>query len=200
MAEELTPADVELFTSGRLVASDQEVVRMLSAALAIARREAGWHVSPVVEDDVVVLDGPGSRILTLPTRKLVELTSVVEDGVAWDPADLRWSAGGPPGITERPVAVRKRSGAFWSGEYQAIEVTMTHGFTAAEAADWRQAVLSLVDQVASITGRDEASLVSKKVDDVTYNWGNPYSAAAEGVLYSVKSILCHYELPRLEFL
>lgn len=199
---ELTADDVERFTNSRLLADDEEVQRMLKAALVLARREAGWHVSPVVEDFDVVLDGPDSRILTLPTRKLVTLTSIVEDGTTLDLADLRWSVGGPPGILERPVSVRKKSGGFWSADYQAIEVTMDHGYTEDEAADWRQAVLTLVDQMGSLVGvgRGESDLVTKKVDDVTYSWGNPYSATAEGVLFSVKNILCDYTLPRLEFL
>ena len=50
-----------------------------------------------------------------------------------------------------------------------------------------------------VAGRGDADLVSKKVDDVTYTWGNPY-AMAEGVLYSVQPILDSYLLPRLEFL
>jgi hypothetical protein len=199
---ELTTDDVEQFTAGRMLADDPEVERMLAAALVTARREVGWHVSPVIEDDELILDGPGSRILTLPTRKLVELTTVVEDGTSLNIDDLNWSAGGPPGILERPISVRKRSGGWWSGDYQGVAVTMDHGYTEEEAADWRQAVLTLVDQMGSLVGvgRGESDLVSKKVDDVTYTWGNPYSAMAEGVLYSVKSILCDYELPRLEFL
>lgn len=197
---EITTDDVEQFTSGRLLADDPEVERMLTAALVIARRYVGWSVSPVVEDFTVTLDGPASRILTLPTRKLVTLTSISEDGTALDLSTLQWSAGGPPGILERPVSVRKKSRGFWSPDYSAIEVVMDHGYTVAEAPDWRQAILTIVDQMGSLVGagRGDADLVSKKVDDVTYTWGNPY-AMAEGVLYSVQPILDSYRLPRLEF-
>lgn len=75
---ELSPDDVQDFTSGRLSSSDPEVARMLEAALVAARRYCGWVVTPVVTDDAITLDGPGSRILVLPTRKLVTLTSVSE--------------------------------------------------------------------------------------------------------------------------
>jgi len=199
---ELTTSDVEQFTAGRLLANDPEVARLLDAALVIARRECGWHVSPVRYDDEVTIDGPGSRILLLPTRKLITLTSVTEDGTLLTLGDLTWSAGGPPGILERPAAIRKRSKLWWSEDYQAVVVVMDHGYTEEEAADWRQAILSMVDQMGSLalSGRGDADLVSKRVDDVTYTWGNPYAAMAESALFSVKNILDDYRLPRLEFL
>lgn len=173
---------------------------MLAAALTVARRQVGWHVSPVRLGEQFIIDGPDSRQLPLPTRKVVELTSVTERGTALNVADLEWPAGGPPGILERPIVVRKRSGGFWSGAYQAIEVTMDHGYTEAEAADWRQAILTLVDQMGSLSGRGETDLISKKVDDVTYTWGNAYTAMAQDVIYSVSSVLDNFMLPRLEFL
>lgn len=196
---ELVPADVELFTGGRLLASDPEVQRMLDAALAAARRECGWHVTPVRLADTVVIDGPCSRMLDLPTRKLLVLTSITEGGTLVSLDSLRVSAAGP---RDRPVMVRKRSGAYWSCEYSDIEVVMDHGFTEVEAVDWRRAVLGMVEQMGSMmtTGRSEADLVSKKVDDVTYTWGASYGAMAEESLTSVSSILCDYTLPSLEFL
>jgi hypothetical protein len=198
---ELTAADVDLYTGGRLLASDPEVQRTLNAALVIARREVGWYVSPVIEE-TVVLDGPGSRILNLPTRRLLTLTSVEEDGTALTLTDLTWAAGGPPGLLERPVSVRKRSRGWWSCDYQAIEVVMTHGYTEDEAADWRQAILQMVDQmsVVNTSGRGDADLVSKRVDDVTYSWSPSYTAAGEDALIGMRSILDDYRLPRLEFL
>jgi hypothetical protein len=199
---ELTADDVESFTGGRLTADDEEVQRMLAAALGAARRHCGWHVNPVVADDSVTLDGPGSRILNLPTRKLVDLTSLVEDGRVVPLDAIGWSAGGPPGALSRPISVRKKSGGWWKAYYQCITVVMTHGYTDDEAADWRYAVLSMVDQMGQlqVSGRGEGDLLSKKVDDVTYRWADPYAAAAESSLYSVNSLLCTYALPPLEFM
>ena len=178
---------------------------MLDAALVTARRHTGWHVSPVIEGDEVVIDGPDSRMLNLPTRKLVELTSVTENDVVVPLADLRWSAGGPPGLLERPATVRKRSSRFWTGHYQGVVVVMDHGYTEEEAADWRRAVLGMVDQMSLVpvtgsTGFSSAGLTSKRVDDVAYGWANPYSVMAEDVLFSVNSVLCDYKLPRVEFI
>lgn len=198
---ELTTDDVEQFTGGRLLADDVEVERMLKTALVIARRECGWHVSPVTQV-TLVLDGPDSRILSLPSRKVTSLTSVTEKGSALNVADLVWSAGGPPGLMDRPVSVRKKNRGWWSDEYQSITVVAVSGYTEVEAADWRQAVLSMVDQMAALgsTGRADSDLVSKKVDDVTYTYGSPYAAMAQESILGMSSIFDDYRLPRLEFM
>lgn len=199
---ELTVDDVESFTGGRLSASDPEVAKMLAAALGAARRHCGWHVSPVIVDDAVTIDGPGSRILNLPTRKLVEMTSITEGTVLVPLDKVRWSAGGPPSALSRPVSVRKNSSGWWSHLYQDIVVVMTHGYTEEEAADWRYAVLSMVDEMSTLqtSGRGEPDLLSKKVDDVTYRWADPYASAAESALYSQGSTFGDYALPVLEFM
>ena len=112
--------------------SQQDVAR------SAARRLCGWHVTPVREDHVLTLDGPGSPLLVLPTLRLVELTSVVENGVEFDvTTDLHWSQRG---------LVRKRSGARWSGDYGSIVVTMTHGFD--DAHDFDSAVASFAERSA----------------------------------------------------
>lgn len=198
---ELTPEDVEQFTGGRLLASDPEVERILDTALVIARRETGWNVSPVTRV-TLLLDGPDSRMLFLPTRKIVNLVSVTENGTSLNIADLTWSAGGPPGLLERSAVIRKRNRGRWSGDYQSIEVVMDSGYTEEEAPDWRQAILSMVDQIASLssTGRGSSDLVSKRVDDVTYTYGNPYAGMAQQAVFGMGSIFDDFRLPRLEYM
>lgn len=202
---ELSAVDVEDFTSGRLGSDDPEVERMVDAALVTARRYCGWAVTPVIVDDAVTLDGPGSRILTLPTRKLVTLTSISENGTPLSLSSLSVTPGGGPGATSRPAAVRKdtsgRSG-WWGDRYQSIDVVMTHGYSEAEAADWRYAVLSMVDEMAQVqmSGTSERDIVSKKVDDVTYHWADRYANAAESALYSCTRIFDGYRLPSVDFM
>lgn len=190
---ELTAADVEAYTKGRLQASDPEVQRMLNAALAAARGYCGWHVSPLKTGDVQALDGTGKPRLHLRTLKVVAVTAVTEDDVSIDPADVVVSK-------VVPGRLRKKNRSCWSCRDDAIEVTMNHGFTEAEAADWRQAILSMVDQmslmpVSGETGRSDADLVRKRVDDVEYQWSDgKYAALAEQVLFSVNSILDRYRI------
>lgn len=202
---ELSAADVEDFTSGRLSTSDPEVERMLEAALVTARRYCGWAVTPVIAYEELTLDGPGSRILQLPTLKLVELVSISENGVELSLDSVSVTPGGAPGINTRPAAVRKvarGSRSWWSSDYQSIGVVMSHGYTEVEASDWRYAVLSMVDEMGQIqkSGTSDLDLVSKKVDDVTYRWADRYSNAAEGALYSSISIFNGYRLAPVEFM
>lgn len=197
--DDLSVIDVEAFTKGRLEASDTRVDQMLRAALTVCRRAAGWHVSPVKENDELVLDGPDSRVLWLPTRKLVEVTELRENGFILTPDRFRASQG-----DRRPVALRKRSNTCWSGDYGAIEITMSHGYTREEAADWIEAVLSMVDQmslvpVQSMSGTSSLGLRSKQVDDVTYRWDS-YIQLAETVLFSVENTIGQFALPTMEFL
>ena len=195
---ELSVVDVQNFTSGRLSSTDPEVARMLETALVTARQYCGWAVTPVVVEDAVTLDGPSSRILTLPTRRLIELVSIAENGTPLLPASMQVTPGGMPGVLTRPAAVRKSSGGWWASNYQSIDVVMTHGYSETEAADWRYAVLSMVDEMSQIQMPGELDLVSKKVDDVTYRWAD-HSRAAESALYSSCSVFDSYRLAPVDF-
>lgn len=183
---ELTSADVEAFTRGRLSASDPVVEDILAAALVRARRYVGWAVSPVIEDDQVALDGPGDRRLFLPTTKIVEITSVAENGTVVDPTSYVVSA-------DIPRMLYRKNGR-WTHEYAGIDVTYTHGFTEDEAADWRRAILLMVDRMSreqQSGARSDDDLVRKKVDDVEYQWVD-WGDAASRAITSVESILDQY--------
>lgn len=174
---------------------------MLAAALSVARREVGWHVSPV-KTETMIIDGPGSRVLWLPTLKVVTKPTIIEDDVTLDVATYAPSAGNGPGLPRR-VALRKTSRGWWTDTYGGISVTMQHGFTEAEAADWRQMILSMVDQMSLVpvsggTGVSEFGLTGKRVDDVDYRY-NAYAAMAEEVIFSVCNILDDYRLPSVEY-
>lgn len=186
---ELTTADVTAFTKGRLTGGDAQ--RFLDAALAVARRECMWHVTPVRDQDTLTLDGPGKSLLSLPTRKLLALDELSENGVAADVTKLTWSETG---------SVRKASGYCWSGKYRSISVKMTHGFTETEAADWRNAVLSMVDAMSQMPipttgGRSDNELTRKKVGEVEYMWSDgKLLELAEKAMYSVSSVIDWYRL------
>lgn len=137
-------------------------------ARALARRYCGWHVSPVVTDEEITLDGPGHRLLALPTLALTALSSVVENGVELDLSTLTWSNTG---------LVAKRDGSPWTDQLAGITVTMSHGY--ASAIDFDQAV-SIIAQSTSSADRDDAAMIRKRIDDVEYQWsdaGGPLAAA-----------------------
>lgn len=133
----LNAVAVESFTNGRLDRDDEETQRQLDAALAAARRYCGWHVTPVVTDQTVTLDGPDAYVLVLPTLNMTNLTEVDEDGEELNLADLSWSARG---------LVAKKSGHWWSAAFRSITVTFSHGF--ATAADFDSVILSSIERGA----------------------------------------------------
>lgn len=193
---EIAITDLSAATRARFV-DDDAAQAALDAVLAAARRYCGWHVSPVKTGDVITLDGPGSSAVELPTRKLVTITSVVELGTTLDLTKVDSSTGG----RSSAVVLRKRSGGWWSCRYRSIVVTMTHGFTEAEAADWRHTIIDLVDDVSYVVAAgsgDTGPLIRKKVDDVEYQWGDITSTASQAV-YSAGSVLDGYRLPEVLF-
>lgn len=118
----------------------------LIAASASIRRYCGWHISPVITMHLE-LDGPGTRILMLPTLKLVKLTAVSElvswqsDPVAYDPAtQLEWSING---------TVRKRTATGWTTILRGVVVDLDHGFMQEETPDLTQLVLNMVARAIS---------------------------------------------------
>lgn len=157
---ELAPSDLPADVLARFE-DDAAAQVAIDTALVAARRYCGWPVSPVVTDDEVTVDGSGCQVQSLPTLNLVSVSEIDEDGTVHAAADLRVS---------RLGLVRKRSGARWTSAYGAVTVTMTHGFTEAEAADWRRAVINLVDDWSESSSRDGSDMKRKKVDDVEYEW------------------------------
>lgn len=157
MPEQLLPFDVEQYTRGRLSQTDPETTRLLDAALARARRYCGWHVSPVITE-TITLDGHGDRFLPLPTKRIGAVVGIDVDGVPIDLSEVQQHGS---------TLIRW----IWPCGYANIEVEFTHGFTAAEAVDFREAVLRMVDQSASIAA-EGGTLVSKTVDDVSYRWAS----------------------------
>lgn len=145
---ELTAAAVQRYTNERLDKDDPETARLLSAALATARRWCGWHVTPVKTGHVVKLDGRGGRMLRLPTFAVVTLTSAVEEGVTLDVNSLYVSDLG---------MLEKKSGASWSSRFGAITVTMDHGYP--EAPDFDSAVLSLINRESLAPAGGRAKVV-----------------------------------------
>lgn len=134
---ELDVAAVEQYTQGRLDRDDPRTADLLAEGLSTARRWCGWHVTPALAAVDVVMDGPGSRVLALPTLKLDTLDEISENGVVLDVAELEVS---PRGM------VMKRHGGLWTGRFGGITVSMTHGFP--DAPDFNAAVLSYINRMA----------------------------------------------------
>ena len=124
---------VDAFTGGRLDQDDAETERQLNAALAAARAYCGWHVTPILVDQEITLDGPGAPLLVLPTLNLTELSEVDEDGTELNLADLNWSVRG---------LIQKRDGHWWTQMFGAITVIFSHGYNS--LPDFESAIFSAI--------------------------------------------------------
>lgn len=163
-----TPQEVEAYTKGKLKAADLRVPAALAAVSRSIRRRAGWHIWPLVTAHTLVLDGPGGAVLSLPTLKLVTLTSIDDDGTVYPVEDLR--------ISRETGLIKKRSGAHWSTEYGAITVVMDHGEE--EVPDLANLALKLVSRgLASTMGatREQAGALS-------VNWSMTTQGVAAGIV------------------
>lgn len=123
----VTPAQLSESTQGRVLVTDPRVQILIDGATAAVRRHCGWHIAPSYAE-TLVLDGPGGRVLSLPTMHMTALTSVTEDAVAlvaYDLAtrtgDYEWSELG---------SVQMTSG-YWTERYRGLSVVFTHGYDAA---------------------------------------------------------------------
>ena len=139
----VTPADLSAATQGKVSAADPRVQPLLDGVTAAVRRFCGWHIAPSYTE-TLVLDGPGGRILTLPTLHLTELTSVTEDGVAltlYDPAtglgDFEWSELGNVNRVCGYWAARH----YWTERYRGLSVAIVHGYT--DAPDVAQIIVQV---------------------------------------------------------
>ncbi|POH63953.1 hypothetical protein C3B59_10440 [Cryobacterium zongtaii] len=180
MAALASAADLATYSKGAISASDPRAGDALEGATTAIRNYCGWHVTPV-ETSELVLDGPGGRLLSLPTKNLHGIASLVEDDAALvDNVDFRWSADGSV----------KRKHALWSDEFRIIEATISHGY--AEAADLKRVVLSVVArELSSPTGatREQAGAVS-----ISWALSAPGVSGGIALLQNERSILDFYRI------
>lgn len=109
----------------------------LRAVSQMIRRMCGWHIAPVLTE-AMTLDGPGGRVLQLPSIHVVDVVDVkfkdrLYDGTAhWagvDEFSYDWSTSG---LLERPHG--------WPRRYRAITAMVTHGFALDDVRDLRRLV------------------------------------------------------------
>jgi hypothetical protein len=104
----VVPADLQDFPGAPFS------IGRLTAAAEGLRREAGWHIAPVITETVVV-ESHGGCDLVLPTRKLLAVTAVAS----------RWLTSSVPDWEVYPNGTVYRRFGWPVGRF---EVTMTHGY------------------------------------------------------------------------
>lgn len=180
---DLTPTILETYTQGRLSGDDPYTKWVLEAAIDFVRHYCRWHVTPINTNEVVSLDGPGqwgglavgigglyyasgsylagvlhtnrsgNDTLYLPTKNLLGISSIIEDGVSLDLSTVQWSTrGAVVKMTNEPwTSNMSMSGGANAGQV-GLSVTFTHGFTETQAADWRRIVLGVADRMSMVRG------------------------------------------------
>lgn len=157
---ELTTTVVEQYTAGRLHRDDPETKRMLDAGLLAARRRCGWHVTPMITDTGVTIDGPGGVLLRLPTLQLVTLTQITEDGTELAVSSLDVSLAG---------MIKKKNGGQWTSRFSGVVVKMDHGHE--DADDFNAAVLSLIDRASFAPSGGRARVIGPFQYDIEKSAG-----------------------------
>lgn len=126
------------------------------AALGMIRDECGWHIAPVL-DTTHRLDSDGSRLVVLPTLRLVGVSSVTVDGQPV--TDYEWSENGMLRLASVPPR-----------KFGAVEVTMSHGYDDMPA---------IVTAITAALETSEAGPRREQVGSVSAEWSE---AGAVGVL------------------
>ena len=168
------------YTQGRLDADADETAEILERSLAEVRRWCGWHVTPVLTDQQITLDGPGGRLLWLPSLRVVDLTAVTEDGVALNVTELEWSHNG---LVRKPITA-----PYWTEKFRGITVTISHGY--ADAKDFEAAVFSVADR------KSQAPVGGSVISVGPFRWSDDRSVSGYSFTESELAVLRQYRLER----
>lgn len=88
----------------------------LTAAEALVRKYCGWHIAPVIIEDLV-LDGTGTGSLFIKSLRVVSIHSAEVSGTVIDPTTLEWSEAG-----------YLRTSGVWPDKLRAVKLRVEHGF------------------------------------------------------------------------
>lgn len=130
------------------VSADRNV-DYLAAAEAAVRAYCGWHIAPIITEDLV-LDGSGTRTLFVKTMRLLDVTAGTSDGVVLDPLTLEWSESG-----------FVRSTSVWPDKLRSVRLSVMHGFEVVpDVAEIVQAMAARAASAPSGVVREQAGAVS----------------------------------------
>lgn len=155
-------------------------------ALAMVQKACGWHVAPE-QEDTVLLDGPGSGVLLLPSLHVVSVTSIYENSDLVEPTDYEWSA---TGVVRRTYADQWRVDRQprWTNRLRGISVTFVHGY-----AEMPLDLQQVVDSLSASMQSTERGLVSKTIGPFSESYGSDPTYLADGD----RALLGLYRLPKV---
>lgn len=136
----------------------------LKAAHGAVRRFCSWHVAPIVEQ-TMALDGSGGRDILLPSLRVVELVSVMNDDVDVT-ADVD---------TSRAGMLRLQRGC-WTSRFGRVSVSLRHGYDLEEVPE----VAAIIAGVAKRGPQVGGVISSQSVNGASVSY-----ASAGGVPISI---------------
>ena len=167
-----TAEQLERFTRGKLREDDLRTHDAVAAVSRSIRREAYWHIWPIVTQHELVLDGPGGPVLAVPTMKLRAVHSITDAGNVLATADdvdaaVDWSAAG---------LISKVGGGTWTRRYRQIRVTIDHGHD--EVEDLQQLTLQLAARALS----SPMGATREQAGSLSVNWGMAVQGVSGGLI------------------
>lgn len=150
----------------------------VKAAESAIRSYCGWHVSPVIEQTVVLDHFGGARVM-LPSRRVVNVSRVVVGGVEVPSDGYSWSA---DGWLDFNCSVPRGN--------RSIEVTMEHGY----APD--HAIAQVVNSVVTRARMSPAgNVVSQRAGTQSVVYASSSGEVASfPLMQSEKDLLTPYKL------
>lgn len=152
----------------------------VAAATQLIRDYCGWHVAPV-QEDTFTLDGTGTDTILLPSRRVVDVTSVSVRGEVLPDASYEWSAIG---------ALRRLNGG-WPNAYRSVEVTLEHGFNDLSV------LADLVEALATRIRLDPSGMIARQnvgTQSVSFGGRLAMGGGGHGLLIAEKQMLAPYRL------
>lgn len=121
----------------------------LNAAEGAVRAYCGWHIAPVITEDIV-LDGSGANHVLLPSLQVVDITAATNAGTELDPLGLEWSEAG---MVRLPGS--------WTSRLRGVRMTVTHGFESVpDVAEIVRAIAARASSAPAGVTREQAGQVS----------------------------------------
>lgn len=152
----------------------------LNVAHGVIRDYCGWHVAPVITE-TLELDGGGGTTLLLPSKRVREIKSVINDG-----RDVT----GQVKFSRRAGVLTLGSG--WSCDVGSITITLEHGFRAEEVPAVAGLIVTLTQRAASGGG----NVVQQGIGPASVRRGTGRDGGVLGapLLESEKETLAPYRL------
>lgn len=183
----LSAAEFAASTGGRIASDDTRLEPLLAGASAAIRRYCRWHVTPVV-DESMILDHDGGPIVALPTLRLIDVTALAIHGTEYTPAELdelKWSHNGEIALPSPGRGMRPGAG------FRAIAATIRHGFD--DAVDVKQIIQQIVGNAIS----SPLGATREQAGQVSISWATTAPGVSGGIslLQRDLDILNLYRLP-----